>query len=236
MTLTSCSDSGPQTSVHVYADSSLVTAFDDIASHFHVNNPNVNVKVTYGNPDAVAKRLSTGARDDVVAVAGAANITAVRDASMGDPPTPFATNQLAIVTPKNNPAHIHTIRDLARSGTKVVLASPDLALGRLARAALAKAGIAHEVHLLPDAASARAVVAQARRGIADAGICYATDVAPAYAFDVFELVIPRRYNSTVTYEIAPVSDSYFGGRLAGFVISSGGQEILASYGYGPPPT
>ena len=238
VTLASCSDAGStKTTIRVFAASSLMSAFNDIAHRFEVNHPEVEVSVTYGESDKLAEKIASGVQADVFASAVERQMRLV--ASSGDTseePVAFATNRLAIVTPKDNPAHIRTIRDLANPKVGVVLASRGVTVGHYARAALAKAGIVHHVHVVSNVKDAKGVVSEARAGDSEAGICFVTDVTPASSGNVFEVAIPDRYNYPATYEIAPVSTSDLAARFSGFVRSSGGEGILASYGFGAAPT
>ena len=55
----------------------------------------------------------------------------------GDAPV-FARNRLVVIVPKTNPARIGRLPDLARRGTKVVLAAEAVPVGKYSREALQK--------------------------------------------------------------------------------------------------
>jgi len=48
----------------------------------------------------------------------------------------FARNRLAVIVPRTNPARIGSLQDLARRGTKVVLAAEAVPVGKYSREAL----------------------------------------------------------------------------------------------------
>ncbi len=57
------------------------------------------------------------------------------------PAVPYVTNDLAIMVPKGNPAHIRSLADLARPGVRLVMPNPRFeGIARQIQAALVKAG------------------------------------------------------------------------------------------------
>jgi molybdate transport system substrate-binding protein len=229
----SCSTTQDKTTIRVLANSTLVNAFSDIADQFEIRNPDVHIEVAYGNSNAQARQITQGADADVFASAEAKDMRLVKDhGDTAEDPTPFVTNRLAIITPRDNPANIQSLKDLARPGVQTILPPIRVPSGHYARVALKKAGIANEVDIAP---RANDVVSAVGQGNADAGICYVTDVTPALSGEVFEIVIPDRYNVPATYEIAPLDSSDLVVRFTNFVLSTGGQGILAAYGFGRPP-
>jgi molybdate transport system substrate-binding protein len=216
------------------ADSSLVDPFRDIANEYEVRNPDVTVSVEYGNSKTLARRISHGAPADVLATSGAKQMASLeKSGDISEDPIAFATNKLAVITAKNNPAGITKFSDLSRPSLRVSLVSPKVPVGHYSRLALSKAHIRNRDILVAN--DAQGVVSQVRLGKADAGICYVTDVTPKDSGNVFEVVIPDRYNVKATYEVAPLSSTDIATRFAGYVRSGGGQEILAAYGFGRAP-
>jgi len=82
------------------------------------------------------------------------------------------------------------------------------------------------------------VVSKVLLGEADAGIVYTTDVA-AGGDKVEGVDIPEDQNVVATYPIATVKASKAPDQAQAFmdyVLSDQGQQVLKSYGFGPPPT
>ncbi len=65
----------------------------------------------------------------------------VSEGMLEAPPAPYVTNTLTIMLPKDNPAHVASLADLARPDVKLVMPNPAYeGIGRQIKAALAKAG------------------------------------------------------------------------------------------------
>jgi molybdate transport system substrate-binding protein len=100
-------------------------------------------------------------------------------------PRAFAHNRLVVIVPNSNPAALVRLRDLARSGVKLVLGADAVPVGRYGREMLAKLSadasfgtdFAARVlgNVVSDEESVSGVVAEVQLGEADAGIVYRSD-------------------------------------------------------------
>lgn len=231
----SCSSRGGQTTIRVLAASSLTNGLGDVARQFEAKHPGINVSLSFAGSDILARQITQGAPADVFASADPNQMkVVVKDGDNTADPVNFATNELTIIMPKDNPADIQSIADLARPGVKLVLAAPEVPAGHYARTVLDKAGIGGKVDVVSNEQDVEGVVSKVRLGEADAGICYVTDVSPDVSGQLSEVTIPPADNVVATYQIAPVSNSDPGMRFTGYVISNGGTEVLRSYGFGSP--
>ena len=82
----------------------------------------------------------------------------------------------------------------------------------------------------------RAVFSKVILGEADAGIVYASDVSRANVEQVATLAIPDDLNVLADYYLSLISDSQtpdLAKNFITFVLSTTGQDILASYGLIP---
>ena len=125
---------------------------------------------------------------------------------------------------------------LATPDLKVVLAAPDVPVGKYSQQALEKAGVT--VKPVSQEQDVKAVVSKVSLGEADAGIVYTTDVT-AGGDKVEGVDIPEDQNVVATYPIATVKASKAPDQAQAFmdyVLSDQGQQVLKSYGFGPPPT
>lgn len=261
--LTACSGSdsaasGQSVTLNVFAAASLQAAFTDIGASFHTAHPNVTVTFNFGGSDTLATQINQGAPADVFA---SANITQMNVAVQGGQITSssvqtFAHNRLVVIYPKNNPAHITTLQDLATPGIRLVLAAQAVPVGQYALDFLTKAsadpsfGANYKADVLKNVVSyeadVKSVLTKVALGEADAGIVYVTD-AQTKADSVTTIDIPDALNSIAVYPIAPVKDSQHADVAQQFisaVLSAQGQATLAKYGFvagsaGPqytPPT
>src|SRR5207253_9663936 len=114
---------GPR-AVTVFAASSLTNAFGVIVQHFERAHPGITVRVSYGPSDGLAQQIQAGGPADVFASADERWMDAVAARPGVTGRADFARNRLVVIIPSTNPAHVHSIRDLARPGVKLVLPAP----------------------------------------------------------------------------------------------------------------
>lgn len=127
---------------------------------------------------------------------------------------PFAHNRLVIIFPKDNPAKITALQDLAKTGLRLVLAAKEVPVGQYSLDFLNLAS--QDPGLGPDYPQAvlknvvsyeenvKAVLAKVELGEADAGIVYASDLgnvtaAQGDAAQVGKINIPDALNVIATY-------------------------------------
>jgi molybdate transport system substrate-binding protein len=228
----------------VFAASSLTDAFKAAAQRFEALHPGVSVAFNFGASSALVVQIDEGAPADILASADQAQMSAatakghVRDARV------FATNVPVVVVPKSG-SPVARFDDLAKRGVRLVLAGPDVPIGRYSREILAKAaaaaggpgaGFAETVlaNVRSNEANVRAVLTKVQLGEADAGIVYRTDVRTA-GDDVRTVEVPPAYNVLAEYPIAVTSttrNADAADAWIAFLLSAEGQEILAQYGFG----
>jgi len=234
---TSAISSAAGTELTVFAASSLTAAFTQMGSDFETANADVHVTFNFGSSTDLAAQIASEGTADVFASASG---TAM-DAADGDPGvedrTDFATNQLVIITPSDDPANIGSVEDLANDGVQVVLAAEGVPVGDYAREMLDNAGISQDVlaNVVSNEPDDAAVVAKVSSGEADAGIVYTSDIATA---DVGSVAVPGDINVTATYPIAVITgapQSDLATSFVTYVTGAQGQTTLASFGFGPPP-
>jgi len=198
--------------------------------------------------EALAQQIAHGAPADVFASANARQLDLAAKSGRIAPGSAqiFARNRLAVIYPRDNPAAIATLQDLARPGVKVVLAAASVPVGEYALEFLGKASqlpqftAAYSETVLGNVVSyeesVRAVVGKVALGEADAGIVYTSDVTGPARDAVTQLEIPDALNVIATYPISALRDSAHPDRAAEFValvLSPEGQKILAKYGFIP---
>ena len=157
-----------------------------------------------------------------------------------------ARNRLVVIVPKTNPARISKLEDLARRGTKVVLAADPVPAGKYSREVLRKLAASpnfpadYDRRVLANVVSqeenVKGVVSKVQLGEADAGIVYRSDVTPAVARYVSDLEIPAASNLTAEYPIAVLKSARNadGGRqFVDLVRSAAGQRVLESHRFIP---
>lgn len=223
----------------VFAASSLTAAFNQIGSDFESANPGTTVTFNYGSSTDLATQIASEGTADVFASAsGTAMDTVAKNPGVTDR-TDFATNQLVIITPTDDPAGVSTLQDLTKPGVQVVLGAAGVPVGDYARQLLDENKLTDEVmpNVVSNEPDDASVVAKVNSGEADAAIVYASDVASNT--DVRSVPIPTAQNVVATYPIAVVTGSPNAAVAKSFVTyvtGSQGEATLAQYGFGPPPS
>ena len=145
----------------------------------------------------------------------------------------FTHNRLAVLVAKGNPLGVRGPKDLGRAGVSFVLCAAPVPCGKYGAQVLEKAGVTAQPKSYE--ANVKGVVAKVQSGEVDAGIVYVTDARAAG--DKAEAVdIPDPDNVTVGYPLAVLKQSghpEVARAFKEYVLSSIGQQILASYGFLP---
>ena len=227
--------------VTVYAAASLKEAFEAAGPAFTAAT-GYPVRFSYGGSDTLAQQLISGAPAEVFASANEPQMQRALDAKIVAAPRDFARNHLVIIVPKNGTL-VTGASDLTKHGVKVVLADPTVPIGKYARTtfdALAKNtayGPDYPKNVMANVVSeeldVKAVATKVSLGEADAGVVYATDVAPL-GDKVRTIAFPAGAAPEATYPIAAVTSSR---NAAGakafidFITSAKGEEFLKARGF-----
>ncbi len=230
----------------VFAAASLTGSFTEIGNAFEAANPGVTVTLNFAGSQALRTQIEQGASADIFASADHKNMdTMVGENLIAEGKyQDFATNQLVVILPPNNPAAIQSLQDLAKPGLKLDLADASVPAGNYARQVLANLGkdpaygsdFSDKVlaNVVSNEADVKQVVSKVDLGEADAGIVYVTDAQAAP--DLQTVAIPASFNVIAKYPIAIIAKSPNADLAAGFVayvLSADGQAILKKYGFNP---
>ncbi|WP_082599283.1 molybdate ABC transporter substrate-binding protein [Nocardioides sp. Root151] len=231
--LTSCSSDDDEKQLTVLAAASLTGTFETLASTFEDEHDGVDVKFNFGSSTTLAEQGVDGAPGDVLATADEKSMTIAEDGdALATDPVQFATNELVLVVPADNPAKITGFDDLA--DTDWVRCADDVPCGRLALSLLEENKVTAEPRSLE--VDVKSVLAKITSGEADAGFVYASD-AVAAGDDVLVFDVPGAAEQLNPYFIAPL-DQNDSGDLAqewvDFVSSDEGRKILDDAGFGKP--
>jgi molybdate transport system substrate-binding protein len=229
----------------VLAASSLTDAFGELEKTFEKQNPGTDVRQSFESSSTLLTQIQHGAPADVFASAAEEEMnTAVEDGLVSGSPEIFVRNREVVMVPKDNPANIESLRDLARPGVKLVLAEDGVPAADYALEVLDKAdaeygsGFKWDVlsNVVSREADVRASVSRVALGDADATFGYASDYTPDTRDRVEINQIPEDLNITATYPIAALEDAR-SPRLArewvALVMSDEGQRVLEKWGFEP---
>jgi molybdate transport system substrate-binding protein len=220
--------------ITVYAAASLTDAFTELGTAFEKANPEASVTFSFEGSSALREQILAGAPADVFASANKSNMDQVVQGGAAASSENFVTNQLQIAVPSGNPGDVTGLADFAKDDLLVGLCAEEVPCGQFGREALGRAGVTPAIDTNePDV---RSLLTKLEAGDLDAGIVYVTDVMAA-GDKVEGIEIPDDQNVLATYPIASLTDSgnvEVAEAFVAFVLSEEGQDILASYGFGPP--
>ncbi len=232
----------------VFAAASLTDAFKEIGAQFEAANPGVTVSFNFAGSDQLAQQILQAAPADVFASANKKQMDVVikgGEVISGTEHT-FVRNRLVVVYPKENPAKLQALTDLAKPGIKIVLANKNVPVGAYALNFLAKASELPEytaaysetvvANVVSYEENVKAVLSKITLGEADAGIVYTTDAATVKDGSIGTLTIPDELNTVAAYPIAPTKgaqNAALAQKFVDYVLSPDGQQILVKYGFIP---
>src|SRR5579872_7236854 len=110
-------------------------AFTEIIKEYQSKHPNVTIKPQWLGGATIAKMVDTNKPADV-AMAGSTILK--REEHLLEPPVSILQNKEVILVPKDNPAKITGLKDLANPGVKLSLGTPSSAVGTIASAVIQK--------------------------------------------------------------------------------------------------
>ncbi len=224
------------TTVTVYAASSLTGSFEELGDRFEAGHDGVTVEFNFAGSSDLVAQIREGAPADVFASADQASMDRLvaEDLAAGEPAA-FATNTLQIVVPADNPARVASIQDLANPEVQVVLCAPEVPCGAASQRLADLAGVS--IAPVSEEQKVTDVLAKVETGEADAGLVYVTDVRDA-GDAVLGIVVPEASSVVNVYPISAVADSEHGDLAQAFVdlvLSEEGRQVLTAAGFAPAP-
>jgi molybdate transport system substrate-binding protein len=225
--------------VRVLAAASLTEAFGEIAAAFEADRPGTRVELSFAGSQMLRTQIEQGASADVFASADHEHADALVRAGLLGPVRVFARNRLVVVTPAEG-ARVLSLADLARPGTRVVLAGPSVPAGRYAVAALRRldaegglgAGFGARVraNVVSEETSVRATLSKVALGEADAGFVYATDASSAPG-KIRVLDLPVDVVAEYPIGVLAGARSPAAAAFVDLVLGERGQAILRRHGF-----
>jgi len=213
--------------VTVYAAASLTDAFPRIAP---------SARFSFAGSNTLAAQIRQGAPADVFASANMALPQQLNSSKLCSKPRVFTRNALVLIVPSSNPAKIHSVYDLKRSGIKLVIAAAGVPVGSYTLQVLRTTNLSSVLsNVVSRETDVREVLAKVALGEADAGFVYSTD-AKTVPKKVHALRLPARGQPDVQYGICVVSASKNKAAANAFiekVLGKAGQRILLKYGFLP---
>jgi molybdate transport system substrate-binding protein len=231
----------------VFAAASLTGAFGEIGQMYK-NETNIDVVFNFDGSQALRTQMENGAYADVFASANKKQMNALKsDGLMNNSRVAiFARNKLSLIIPKDNPAKIGNLSDLAKPGLKIVMGTKDVPVGDYALQIINKLGnnssygpdykIKVLANVISQETNVNYVVTKVALGEADVGFAYASDITEELASKVDKIDIPDEYNIIAEYPLGILQESRYptaGQEFMNLVMSDEGKAVLERYGFAP---
>ncbi|MFD8058423.1 molybdate ABC transporter substrate-binding protein [Streptomyces cyaneofuscatus] len=222
----------PKAGLTVLAASSLTDVFKEAGAAYEKENPGTKVTFSFAGSQELAAQVKQGAPADALVTAD----TKTMDGLSGETGTPtvIAKNRLVIAVGEGNPEKVENLKDLSDTKLKVVLAAPEVPVGRYSQQILDAQKIA--VKPVSQEPNVRAVLSKVELGEADAGLVYKTDAETA-PDKVDAIDIPDAENAVASYPAATLKGSKHSEAAAAFVAwlsTPAAQKILQGAGFQQP--
>ncbi|MDX3260665.1 molybdate ABC transporter substrate-binding protein [Streptomyces sp. MI02-2A] len=221
--------------VTVFAAASLKESFTILGQEFEKQHPGTKVTFNFGGSDTLAASITGGAPADVFAAASPKTMAIVTDKqdAAGTPAT-FVRNQLEIATLPGNPDKVASLKDLTKSGLKVVLCDKTVPCGAAAQKALE----ASNLKLTPVSyeQDVKSALTKVELKEADAAVVYKTDVKAA-GDKVEGVEFPESAKAVNDYPIVLLKDAPNAEAAKAFIAlvqSAEGSKVLTEAGFLQP--
>ena len=192
---------------------------------------------SFAGSDELATQIREGAPADLYAAASPKYPQELYAEGLVEEPVVFATNRLVVVVPRENPAGIERVDDVARDGVKLVIAAEGVPVGDYTRTVLENLGLTDALdNVVSEEQDVKGVVTKVAEGEADAGFVYATDVKPV-GDEVEAIEIPPEAQPPVEYQAAIVTGTENGEAAQAFLdrlLGEEGRAALEEAGFGLP--
>jgi molybdate transport system substrate-binding protein len=187
-----------RTTLTIYAAASLTNVFPRI---------DPNERYSFAGSNTLAAQIEQGAPADVFASANMAIPQQLYAKGLVTKPVVFTRNTLVLIVPKSNPAHIHSVYDLKRSGIKLIVAAPAVPVGAYTLQILKNMALTSVLsNVVSRETDVREVLAKIALGEGDAGFVYSTDARTVNG-QVTVLKLPAWAQPKVQYGVSVVTAS-----------------------------
>ncbi|BBP03494.1 hypothetical protein TPL01_08730 [Sulfuriferula plumbiphila] len=239
---------------YYFAMAPLVAAFEQEHPqyqgriYFETLPPGILLKQMHAGGTITVGNMTWTVKPDVYA-AGLKKIrAAIADGILTGAAVPYVTNDLAIMIPKNNPAHITGLTDLGKPGVRLSMPNPEWeGVARQIKASLAKAGgAALEKSVYEDKVKdGQTILTHVHhrqtplflmQGLADAGVTWKSEAIfqEQVGHPISNIAIPADQNTTAIYASAVVKGAAHpeaGKEWVGFLRSPTARAIFERYGF-----
>lgn len=231
----------------VFTAASLTGAFGEIGQ-IYKNETNISVVFNFDGSQALRSQIENGAYADLFASANKKQMNALKNGGLMNNSSIviFTKNKLSLIVPKNNPAKIFNLSDLAKPGLKIVMGTKDVPVGDYALQIISNLGNNSSygpdyktkvlANVISQETNVNYVVTKVALGEADVGFAYVSDVTGNLASKMDKIDIPEEYNIIAEYPMGILLESKYPAEsqeLMNLVMSNEGKAVMEKYGFSP---
>ncbi len=231
----------------VFTAASLTGTFGEIGQ-IYKNETNINAVFNFDGSQVLRTQIENGAYADILVSANTKQMNALKAEGLmnNSSISIFTRNKLALIIPKDNPANIHNLTDLAKPGIKIVIGTKDVPVGDYAMQIISKLGNDSAygqdykkkvmANIISQETNVNYVVTKVALGEADVGFAYVSDITENLSAKVDKIDIPDKYNVIAEYPIGILKQSKYPAEAKKFidlVKSDKGTAIMKRYGFSP---
>ncbi len=236
------------TELTIFAAASLTGVMGDLKPIFETAHPGVTVTSNLDSSATLETQIKEGAKVDLFLPASSKNLENLVKEKMvvNESITPYATNKLAIIVPKDNPAGINELKDLAKEGVKIVSETAEVPVRKYTDQMLNKTvnDTAYgqpfvdgfKKNIISEEINVAGATTKVSLGEADAGITYYSDVTKDLADKITIIEIPEKLNVVASYKAGIVTDAANPDLAQEFITlltSDEGKTVLEDYKFSP---
>jgi molybdate transport system substrate-binding protein len=233
--------------ITVFTAASLTGAFSEIGGIYE-NETDIHAVFNFDGSQALRTQIENGAYADIFASANKKQMNALKNGGLMNNSSIviFAKNKISLIVPKDNPAKIKSLSDLAKPGIKIVMGTKDVPVGDYALQIIDKLGNVSSYgqdyktkvlsNVISQETTVNYVVTKVALGEADVGFAYVSDVTADLAGKVDKIEIPDEYNIIAEYPLGLLKESEHPNECMEFmnlVMSDEGKAVLEKYGFSP---
>jgi molybdate transport system substrate-binding protein len=236
----------PQVELTIYAAASLNGVLDAAKAEYAKVDSTVTLVISTDSSAALATKIEQGAPTDVFLSADTTNpANLIARGFAKDPARTFASNQLTVIVPTDNPGGLVSPLDLIKPGVKVIAAGPSVPITKYAGQVIdniakvdgyADFASRYAANVVSEEENVAAVVTKIVLGQGDAAIVYVTDAATSTGVKSIDVLAD--WNVRARYAGVVVKASRNAQAAEAFIdwlTSADGQSVLISFGFLPPP-
>ncbi|MGD0953919.1 MAG: molybdate ABC transporter substrate-binding protein [Methanotrichaceae archaeon] len=233
--------------ITAFTAASLTGAFTEIGQMYK-NETNISVVFNFDGSQVLRTQIENGAYADIFVSANTKQMNLMKNEGFmnNSSITVFTRTKPVIIVPKDNPAKIQNISDLAKPGLKIVIGTKDVPIGDYTLQILAKLandsafgpGFTKKVmaNVVSNETNVNYITSKVALGEADAGFAYKSDITKDLASKITKIEIPDKYNVIAEYPMGILKQSKYPAQAQEFinlVKSDKGMAVLEKYGFEP---